>query len=88
MTNASRDNNHVTSLLGVLYSDGVTLIPIAIDGSGHVKTDTTNVIGFTPSQISPKDENYVNVLMAVDSTDPTKLCPVYVNSSGAILIGT
>lgn len=87
MTNASRDNNHVTSLLGVLYSDGVTLIPIAIDGNGDVKTDGTNVISFTPSQISPKDENYVNVLMAVDSTDPTKLCPVYVNSSGAILIG-
>jgi hypothetical protein len=88
MTQASRDQNHVTSLLGILYSDGVTLVPIAIDGSGHVKTDTTNTISFTPPTISPEDENFVNVLMGVDSTDPTKLCPVYVNSSGAILIGT
>lgn len=88
MTNASRDNNHTPTLLGVLYSDGVTLVPIAIDGNGLVTTDEVNTIGFTPATISPQDENYVNVLMGVDSTDPTKLCPVYVNSSGAILIET
>ena len=87
MTNASRDKNHVPTLLGILYSDGVTKVPIAIDGNGDLKTDVTNTISFTPPTVSPEDENYVNVLMAVDSTDPTKLCPVYVNSSGAVLIG-
>ena len=87
MTNAARDKNHVTSQLGILFSDGVTLVPIAVDGSGNMLVNTTDTIGFTPPEISPEDENYVNVLMGVDSTDPTKLCPVYVDATGAVLIG-
>lgn len=88
MTNAIRDNNHRPVLMGVLYTDGVTLVPIAIDGSGYMTTDEVNTIGFTPDVDAIRDENNVTVMMGVDSTDPTKLCPVFVNSDGAVLVGS
>ena len=88
MTNAIRDNNHVPVLLGVLFSDGVTVVPIAVNGSGQILTNTTDSISFTPNQIALRDENFKNVLMAVDSTDPTKLCPVYVDADGAVLVSS
>ncbi len=89
MTDAIRDNNHVPVWLGVLCTDGVTLVPIAIDSaSGYFKTDSSSTISFTPNQVAIRDQNYKNVLMGVDSTDNTKLCPIYVNASGAVLVGS
>lgn len=86
MTNAIRDNNHVPVWLGVLCTDGVTLVPIAIDSAtGFFKVDTTSTISFTPDQVALRDANYKHVLMGVDSTDDTKLCPIYVNADGAVL---
>jgi len=86
MTNAIRDNNHVATKLGVLYSDGVTLVPIAVNPvNGGMKTDIVNTIGFTPDTDAIRDENFENVLMAVNSVDGTP-CPVYVNSDGEVLI--
>lgn len=86
MTNASRDNNHVPTKLGVLFSDGTTLVPIAIDDAGRLKVNTTDTISFTPNQDAIRDENHEHVLLAVDSTDPTKRVPVYVDADGAVLV--
>jgi hypothetical protein len=89
MTDAIKDQNHVPVWLGVLCTDGVTLVPIAIDGAtGYFKTDSLSTISFTPNQVALRDANYRHVLMGVDSTDDTKLCPVYVNASGAVLVGS
>lgn len=88
MTNAPRDKNHKPAKLGVLFSDGVTLVPIAIDADGLMMVNTTDSIGFTPEPISLEDENFINVLLAVDSTDDTKVVPVYVDADGAVLIDT
>ena len=86
MTDALRDNNHVATKLGVLYSDGVTLVPIAINPVNKgIKVDTVNTIGFTPDTNALRDGNYEHVLMAVNSVDGTP-CPVYVNASGEVLI--
>lgn len=87
MANAKRDNNHVETKLGVLFSDGVTLVPIALDASGLVMVNTTDTIGFTPNPIALKDENFENVLLAENSVDGTTI-PVYVDATGAILIDT
>ena len=86
MTNAIRDKNHTPVLLGVLYSDGVTLVPIAIDGNGDMVADEHNTISFTPNPNAIRDENFRYVLMGVDSTDSTKTVPIYVNSSGGVLL--
>lgn len=87
MTNAIKDQNNVPVWLGVLCTDGVTLVPIAIDSvTGYVKTDEVSTISFTPNQVALRDENHKHVVMAVDWTDDTKLCPLYVNASGAVLV--
>lgn len=86
MANAIRDENREAVWLGTLYSDGVTLVPIAIDNQ-DMKVNEVNTISFTPEEIANRDDNRYAVLMAVDSTDDTKLCPVYVDSSGAVLTG-
>ena len=89
MTNALRDQNHVATKLGVLFSDGTTLVPIEIDVStGSIMINSSDSIGFTPNEVAIRDENFEHVLMAVDSTDATKLCPVYVDADGAVLIST
>ena len=85
MTNALRDNNHVPTMLGVLFSDGVTLVPIELNASSQIQINIVDTIGFTPNEDALTDENFEHVLMAVDSTDATKLCPVYVDASGKIL---
>ena len=88
MTNALRDQNHVATKLGVLYSDPTVTVPIAIDANGLLVIDEVNTIAFTPDEIAISDENWERVLMAVDSTDDTKLCPVFVNEDGGVLVGT
>jgi len=85
MTNAIRDNNHKSVLLGILFSDGVTLVPIKLNASSQIQVNISDTISFTPDQDALKDGNYMDVLMAVDSTDASKLCPVYVDSDGKIL---
>jgi hypothetical protein len=86
MTNAIHDANRVFSKLGVLCTDGVTLVPIAIDAStGAIKVDTTSAIGFTPGSIDFRDENYRPCWMAQNADDGTPI-PIFVNAEGAILV--
>lgn len=87
MTNAKRDSNHVPTRLGVLCTDGVTLVPIAIDAGGNMKVDAVSTISFTPSDIAPRDENHVAAWMGASSVDGTPV-PIYVNADGAVLIDT
>lgn len=88
MANASRDNNHVPTKLGVLCTDGVTLVPIAIDPNGDMKVDSVSSISFDPSSIDFRDENYRPCWMGVRSDDGVTPCPVFVNADGAVLIDT
>lgn len=85
---ASRDNNHVPTKLGVLFSDGTTLVPIAINPTnGGFKVNTTDTLGVAVTQDALRDENFVHVLLGENSVDGTTI-PVYVDSTGAILIAT
>ena len=86
MTNAKRDQNHVTTKLGVLCTDGVTLIPIALDSNQNVKVDTVSTISFDPATVDLRDENLVTAWMGVRSDDTSVVCPIYVNADGAILV--
>lgn len=85
MTNAIREENHVPVRLGVLNTDGVTLIPIAINtDNGGVKTTPTDTISFTPTPIDRYDDNRVRAVLCVGDDGLTY--PLVVNSDGAILI--
>lgn len=84
--NTQRDQNHVTSKLGVLCTDGMTLIPIAINPiNGGVKVDTISVISFTPGSIDFRDENYRACWIAQNSVSGLPI-PIFVNANGAVLM--
>lgn len=86
MANAPHDGNWVKAKLGVLCSDGVTVLPIQIDSSnGGFMVDTVSTIGFTPGMIDFRDENYQPCWMAQNSVDGTPI-PIFVNASGAVLV--
>lgn len=80
-----RDNNFVPVKMGILCTDGVTPVPIAIDAGGNMKVDAASTISFTPSTIALRDENHVPVWMAENSVDGTPI-PIYVNADGAVLV--
>jgi len=87
MANAPRDNNYVPVLMGVLNTDGTTLVPIAVSSTSNgVKFDLSATISFTPSSIALRDANNVTILMGVSSADGVTPLPVSVTSSGAILV--
>ena len=86
MSNAIHDQNFVPIKLGVLCTDGVTLIPIAVNSSGGgMKTDVVSSISYNPTGIDFRDENYRPAWMGVDSVTGLA-CPIFVNASGEVLI--
>lgn len=80
-----RDENGSPVKMGILCTDGVTLVPIAIDQYGRVKTDAISTISFTPGDRALRDENAIPTLLAQRSDNGTPI-PIYVNADGAILI--
>lgn len=84
--NTAQDNNYVQAKIGVLCTDGITLINIAIDTvTGGMQIDTTSTIGFTPGSIDFRNQNYRPCWLATNSVDGTTI-PIFVNSAGAILV--
>lgn len=93
MTDAIRDRNHVPSRLGVLFSDGVTLVPIKINASNFgVEINTTDSVDpsilalYEAGKAIPRDSNNVPAWSARSSTDPTVSYPIFVDASGSVLI--
>lgn len=83
--NAPADQNYVRSKMGVLNTDGITLVTIKIDESnGGMKINTTDTISFTMTPISPRDENYNKVMLWVGTDGLTY--PWVVDSSGKVLV--
>ncbi len=83
--NAPKDGNFVRGRLGILNTDGVTTIPIAINESnGGMKINTVDTISFTMTPLSPEDENYRRCMLFVGSDGLTY--PWVCDSSGAVLI--
>lgn len=83
---APRDQNFVPVKMGILCTDGVTPVPIAIDAGGNMKMDMVSTISFDPTTVAPRDENHVPVWMGVSSVDLVTPVPIYVNADGAVLI--
>lgn len=85
MANAKIDSNYVKSKLAVLNTDGVTLVPIALDETtGSMKVDFMATISFTMTPISPEDENYHKCMLFVGSDGLTY--PWVATSDGEVLV--
>ncbi len=87
MSNASRDENNVPTLLGGLSTNGITPTRVKVNASTHalkVSDDTTGT-DFGPS-IAPRDENSVPVLLAVSEVDGETPVVVYADLNGNLLV--
>lgn len=84
---AIADQNFVRSRLAVLNTDGVTLVPIAINQSnGGMKANITDTISFTMTPIAPGDQNFNKCMLWVGTNGLTY--PWVANSGGEVLINT
>ena len=85
MSNASRDDNFVPSIIAILESDGLTIIPLVATPAGYliVSNGTTGTAYSAPAR---KDENNVSTLLAVSETDGITPIPLQSNSSGRLLV--
>ena len=93
MANAPKDQNRVKAKLGVLFSDGVTLVPIALDNSNFgLKTNTTDTVDpsilalYEAGKPIPRDENHQPAWCGVSNTDSSVIYPIFVDADGAVLI--
>ncbi len=83
--NSSRDNNYVSAKMGVLNTDGKTLVPIKINpANGAMKINQTDTISFTMTPIAEIDDNF-NKTLLFEGTDG-KTYPWVCNASGEVLI--
>lgn len=95
MADAPLDQNHVKAKLGVLFSDGVTLVPIKLAaGTNAMMTNSTDVVDpailalYEAGKPIPRDANGEPAWCGQSSTNSAVVYPIFVDLSGAILIET
>ena len=85
--NAQKDDNSVSTLIGVLGTDGATIVPIMANPTSHrlkvMDGDSGSDNGPTNAL---KDENFVSSLIAVSSVDGKTPVVVYADASGHLLV--
>lgn len=81
MSNASRDENHVTTEIALSSADGITLIPLeATVGIKNKLRINDGLLGTDLSgDVDARDENRVVAFMAVSATDGVTPVPVYID---------
>jgi len=89
MSNASKDDNSVSSLIGVLNTDGATIVCVKADPISHrlEVSDGTSGSDNGPAN-ALKDGNDVSTLIAVSSADGITPVVVYTDANGKLLIQT
>lgn len=93
MTNPPQDQNYVKGKLGVLFSDGITLVPIKINSVNNgFKVNTTDVVDssilalYIAGKPIPRDTNGEPAWSGQSDSDPNVSFPVFVDANGAVLI--
>ncbi len=87
---AYKDENDVSTWIGVSCVDATQTVRIAIDSvSGGMLTDAVTVISFTPSpsHATLRDANGVPVKTGISDASDSVIFPLYVNpANGKVLI--
>jgi len=88
MSNAAKDQNGVSTLLGVLDTDGETLVRVKVNVSSNnsLQVDDNTTGSDNGPSISPRDDNFVPALIAVSSVDGVTPVVVYADTNGKLLI--
>lgn len=93
MSDALKDQNYVLTKLGVLFSDGVTLVPIKINSSDNgMEVNTTDTVDssilalYLAGKAIPRDANGVPAWCGEADDSSGAVLPVFVDSDGSVLI--
>lgn len=87
MANASRDQNHITTLLAVLNTDGTTIQNTTVAPATHFFQVEDGITGSDfGGDDALRDANHIPVALAVSESDGITPVPLYINSSGKLLV--
>lgn len=87
MTNASRDENRVTTLTAILNTDGVTVVNVAANPTTHALTFMPGGPDADNGPVNAKkDDNFVSTALGVSSVDGVTPVPIYATSDGKLMI--
>lgn len=87
MTNARRDGNAVPTRIGVLNTDGATIMLLYVNPTtGALKIDNATTGTYPGGNIAKRDENSVATMTAVSEADQITPLKVLINSSNQLLI--
>lgn len=83
MSNASRDENHVTTEIAVSNADGSTLLKLRSKADPQHHLLVLNGLSGTDlsGDVDARDENRVVAFMAVSAVDGVTPVPVYIDSA-------
>ena len=86
MTTAKFDQNRVPTAIGLLNTDGTTIINMAVDpNSGYINISDGNTGTDHGGDHALRDDNDVPVMMGVSSVDFTTPVAIYIDVSGNLL---
>lgn len=87
MADAKRDQNNVPTLLGVLDSDGATVVRVKANPANNTLKVSDNTTGSDngPSN-ALRDNNFIPTLLAVSSADGVTPVVVYADTNGNLLV--
>lgn len=87
MTNASRDNNNVPTMISVLNTDGLSITPVKINPVNHgLKVDNNTTGSDNGPARALRDENSIPTILAVSNADGVTPISLYVDATGKLLI--
>lgn len=88
MSNALRDQNHVTVKLGISSTDSMTPVMFAVDPStNYLLVDvSSDVLTPTSATTDKRDQNFVPTCYGVSSVDGTTLIPIRTDINGKLLV--
>lgn len=87
MAQAAKDNNNVSTIVGVLNTDGETPIRLKVDPTSHGinESDGTSGSDLGGNEIA-RDSNSVTVLAGVSESDGVTPVNIYFDSDGKWMV--
>ena len=84
---ADRDQNQITTALGISSVDNITTLPFVVDPiTNKLLVDVVgDSITATPATIDKHDENGVPTVYGISTTDGETLIPIRTDGSGNLL---
>jgi hypothetical protein len=84
---AQRDQNNITSILGILDTNGQTVMAVKANPTTKSLAVNNNTTGTDQGpDRALRDENFVPTMLAVSNADGETLVPLYVDADGKLLI--